>query len=121
MRQGELCGCGFHNACSARQMPYPFAKRGGERQPSNGRRFDLDTSLIVTPPYPEHTSGANKTNAAATHSLSLFFGTNDMSFTITTTNPGPTVDDTRGRPHPFPRLTLLLNKASPFAPTSLRF
>ena len=50
--------------------------------------------LITTPPYPDHTSGANNITAAATRSLALIFG-NEVSFSITTTNPGPTMDDTR--------------------------
>ena len=51
--------------------------------------------LIVSPPYPDHTSGANNLTASATRALSLFFGTNEMNFSVTTTNPGPTVVDTR--------------------------
>ena len=51
--------------------------------------------LIVTPPYPDYTSGANNLTASATRALSLFFGTNEMNFSVTTTNPGPTVVDTR--------------------------
>ena len=53
------------------------------------------TPLVVTPPYPDYTSGANNVTAAATRALSLFFGTNDMTFNITTTNTGPTLQDTR--------------------------
>ena len=51
--------------------------------------------LIATPPYPDYTSGANNLTASATRALSLFFGTNEMNFSVTTTNPGPTVVDTR--------------------------
>jgi hypothetical protein len=53
------------------------------------------TPLVSTPPYPDYTSGANNITGAATRALSLFFGTNDMTFDITTTNTGPTVEDTR--------------------------
>jgi hypothetical protein len=53
------------------------------------------TPLIVTPPYPDYTSGANNFTGAATRALALFFGTNDISFSINTTNPGPTNEDTR--------------------------
>lgn len=52
------------------------------------------TPLINTPAYPDHTSGANNITAATTRTLSLLFG-NELSFSITTTNLGPTVDDTR--------------------------
>ena len=51
--------------------------------------------LIASPPYPDFTSGANNLTASATRALSLFFGTNEMNFSVTTTNPVPTVVDTR--------------------------
>jgi len=51
--------------------------------------------LIVTPPYPDYTSGANNITAAATRSLALFFGRDRMTFSVTTTNVGPTIQDTR--------------------------
>ncbi|MGI9165689.1 MAG: vanadium-dependent haloperoxidase [Pyrinomonadaceae bacterium] len=51
--------------------------------------------LIVNPPYPEHTSGANNISSAALHSLRLFFGKDKMTFSVTTTNLGPTNMDTR--------------------------
>lgn len=53
------------------------------------------TSLIAAPPYPDHTSGANAITSAAVNSLALFFGTDNMTFSVTTTNTGPTVQDTR--------------------------
>jgi hypothetical protein len=43
--------------------------------------------LITTPNYPDYTSGANGVTGAVTRSLALFFGTNHMSFSLTTTNP----------------------------------
>jgi hypothetical protein len=51
--------------------------------------------LITTPAYPEHTSGANAFAGAATHALALFFGTDNMTFSVMTTNTGPTIQDTR--------------------------
>ena len=51
--------------------------------------------LITTPNYPDHTSGANNFTAAATGILALFFGSDDMTFSVTTTNLGPTTMDTR--------------------------
>ncbi|MCM3870537.1 MAG: vanadium-dependent haloperoxidase [Pyrinomonadaceae bacterium] len=51
--------------------------------------------LIVTPPYPDHTSGANNFSSAALGTLELFFGRDRMTFSITTTNVGPTIQDTR--------------------------
>jgi hypothetical protein len=57
------------------------------------------TSLIATPPYPDYTSGANNITAAATRSLLLFFGSNSVPFSVTTTNTGPTQQDTRTFDH----------------------
>lgn len=51
--------------------------------------------LVATPAYPDYTSGANNITGAATRSLSLFFGTDEFAFTVTTTNTGPTTLDTR--------------------------
>jgi hypothetical protein len=57
------------------------------------------TPLIATPPYPDHTSGANNITAAAARTLQLFFDTNDFDFSVTTTNTGPTIQDTRMYSH----------------------
>jgi hypothetical protein len=43
--------------------------------------------LIVNPPYPDYTSGANNVTGATTRALALFFGTDEMTFLVTTTNP----------------------------------
>ena len=43
--------------------------------------------LINTPNYPDYTSGANNVTGAATRALALFFGTDEMTFTVATTNP----------------------------------
>ena len=53
------------------------------------------TSLIPAPPYPDYTSGANNLAASATRAMQLFFETNEIPISITTTNTGPTVQDTR--------------------------
>jgi hypothetical protein len=52
-------------------------------------------SLNTTPNYPEYTSGANDFASAVTTMLEHFFETDHMTFSITTTNVGPTVQDTR--------------------------
>ncbi len=52
-------------------------------------------SLINTPPYPDYTSGAVNFATAATRALEHFFGTDHMTFSVTTTNTGPTNEDTR--------------------------
>lgn len=53
------------------------------------------TSLIATPPYPDHTSGANGITASATRAMENFFGKDRMKISVTTTNTGPTNQDTR--------------------------
>ncbi|MCM3900970.1 MAG: vanadium-dependent haloperoxidase [Pyrinomonadaceae bacterium] len=51
--------------------------------------------LIATPAYPDYTSGANNNSGAATQAFALFFGRDRMTFSATTTNVGPTIQDTR--------------------------
>jgi hypothetical protein len=51
--------------------------------------------LINTPNYPDHSSGAICFTGAVTRSLALFFRTDHLTFSVTTTNPGPTIQDTR--------------------------
>ena len=43
--------------------------------------------LVNNPNYPDYTSGANNVTGATTRALALFFGTNEMTFSVTTTNP----------------------------------
>jgi len=43
--------------------------------------------LINNPNYPDYTSGANNVTGAATRALALFFGTDEIAFSVTTTNP----------------------------------
>src|SRR5262245_33186408 len=43
--------------------------------------------LLNTPNYPDYTSGANNVTGATTQTLELFFGTDCMSFTLTTAVP----------------------------------
>jgi hypothetical protein len=42
--------------------------------------------LVNTPNYPEYTSGANNVTAAITRILAFFFGTEHLTFSVTTTN-----------------------------------
>jgi hypothetical protein len=53
------------------------------------------TSLIASPPYPDHSSGANGITAATVRTLRNFFRANRMNFSVTTTNTVPTNQDTR--------------------------
>ena len=53
------------------------------------------TPMIATPPYPDYVSGANAITSSTTYSLENFFGTDNMPFSVTTTNTGPTMHDTR--------------------------
>jgi hypothetical protein len=55
--------------------------------------------LITSPNYPDYTSGANCFTASVTRPLALFFNTDQMTFSITTINPGPTIQDTRTYTH----------------------
>ena len=41
------------------------------------------TPFLTTPPYPDYTSGANNVTAAMTRTLALFFGTDHVTFTVT--------------------------------------
>ncbi len=52
-------------------------------------------SLILNPPYPDYTSGANGVSSAALYSMEHFFETDRMDFSMMTTNTGPTILDTR--------------------------
>lgn len=52
-------------------------------------------SLILNPPYPDYTSGANGVSSSAFYSMEHFFETDSMEFSMMTTNTGPTILDTR--------------------------
>ena len=43
--------------------------------------------LINTPNYPDYTSGANNATGAMTRVLALYFGTDEMTYSVATTNP----------------------------------
>ena len=43
--------------------------------------------FLNDPPYSDYTSGANAVTAAITHTLALFFGKDDMTFTVTSGSP----------------------------------
>lgn len=53
------------------------------------------TSLIPSPPYPDYSSGANGLSGSTMRSLRNFFRRDRKDFSITTTNTGPTILDTR--------------------------
>jgi hypothetical protein len=42
--------------------------------------------FLDTPPYPDYTSGANNVYGSATRMLELFFGTDELTFSLTTDN-----------------------------------
>lgn len=46
------------------------------------------TPFLTTPPYPDHTSGANAITGSVTTMLQLFFGTDELAFTVASPNPG---------------------------------
>ena len=51
--------------------------------------------LVANPPYPDYVSGANSITAAAMGTLRNVLRTDQTDLSITTTNTGPTVQDTR--------------------------
>jgi len=51
--------------------------------------------LINNPNYPDYTSGANNVTGAVTRVLALFFGTDEMTFSVATTNHPPAIQQTR--------------------------
>ena len=51
--------------------------------------------FINNPAYPDYTSGANGVSSSAMFSMEHFFETDNMEFSMTTTNTGPTIQDTR--------------------------
>jgi hypothetical protein len=61
-------------------------------------KTDGDTTwspLVATPPYPDYGSGANGFSSSTMHAVARFFGTEQLSFTIGTTNSANTSIDTR--------------------------
>jgi hypothetical protein len=75
--------------------PITAIRLGDDDGNSNTHGDPLWTPLVVTPPYPDYTSGANNIAASATRALSLFFHSDNMEFQIETTNPIPTMFDVR--------------------------
>jgi hypothetical protein len=53
------------------------------------------TPLFPTPPYPDHTSGANGLAASTTRALRNYFQQDEISFSLATTNTAPTNQDVR--------------------------
>ena len=51
--------------------------------------------LINNPAYPDYTSGANGVSSSAMYSMEHIFETDSIEFSMTTTNTGPTNQDTR--------------------------
>jgi hypothetical protein len=66
---------------------------------SDGNRYTAGDaaweSLILNPAYPDYTSGANGVSSSAMFSMEHFFETDSMDFAMTTSNTGPTSQDTR--------------------------
>jgi hypothetical protein len=46
------------------------------------------TPFLLTPPYPDHSSGANCITGSVTAMLQLFFGTDELVFTVSSPNAG---------------------------------
>lgn len=52
-------------------------------------------SMILNPAYPDYTSGANGVSSSTMFAMEHFFETDSIAFSMTTTNTGPTNQDTR--------------------------
>jgi len=85
---------------------YAFDEKTSWRPITAIRNGDLDGNpntvadpnwepLQNNPNYPEYTSGANNVTGAVTRMLALFFGTDEMTFTVATTNHPPATTTTR--------------------------
>jgi hypothetical protein len=68
----------------------PFtAIREGDNDGNPNTIGDLTwTPFLPTPPYPDHSSGANNITGAAAAILQLFFQTDDLSFDVSSANAG---------------------------------
>lgn len=58
------------------------------------------TPFVVTPPYPDYSSGANSLAASILTTLQLFFGTDDFDFAVLSTVGGLTTN-----PRPYQRFS----------------
>jgi hypothetical protein len=64
------------------------AIQAGDNDGNSRTAGDLNWQpLINTPNYPDYSSGANNVTGAVTRVLALFFGTDKMTFLVTTNNP----------------------------------
>src|SRR5437868_14867731 len=64
------------------------AIQAGDNDGNSRTAGDLNWQpLINTPNYPDYTSGANNVTGAVTRMLALFFETDEITFSVTTTNP----------------------------------
>lgn len=64
------------------------AIREGDNDPNPRTAGDVTwTPLFATPNYPDYVSGANGLTGAFTRMLQLFFGTDEISFTVKNPNP----------------------------------
>jgi hypothetical protein len=60
----------------------------GNHDPNRKTVGDPDWEpFAVTPPYPDYTSGANNVTGAVTGTLALFFGTDEVFFSLKSSNP----------------------------------
>jgi hypothetical protein len=53
------------------------------------------TPFLATPPYPDYTSGANSLMSAITRTLALFFGSDRLTFDLSSESPLLLADDAR--------------------------
>ncbi len=68
-------------------------------------RDETWTPLVVTPPYPDYTSGANALAASMMTCVRLFLGTDELPFSITST-----VENLLQNPRPYSRISTALDE-----------
>jgi hypothetical protein len=77
------------------------AIREGDNDGNPGTAGDPDwVPFIPTPPYPDHSSGANNLGGSTTGILELYFGSDEFEFSITSSTPGLLVN-----PRPYHRFS----------------
>jgi hypothetical protein len=81
-------------SCFESKFHYNFwrpetAIREGDNDGNPGTAGDPDwLSFIPSPPYPDHSSGANNLSGSITRMLALYFGSDEFEFSITSSTPG---------------------------------
>jgi hypothetical protein len=68
--------------------PYTAIREGDSDGNPNTIGDSTWTPFLATPPYPDHSSGANAITGSVTTILQMFLGTDELAFTVSSSNPG---------------------------------